>query len=213
MAEKTRSVLEQPVNALQSEIFDVPLNGPDGFVYRAEFITPQEESELLTQIQALPLEEAHYKQFLARRRTIGFGSAYDFGRSALESAPPIPGFLLPLRERIAQWAGMAAEAFAHCLISEYRPGTALGWHRDVPDYEVIAGVSLADAARMRLRPFRPTGRNRREDIVMMPLQPRSIYLLRDTARWDWQHSIAATNALRYSITFRTSRKKQRTANA
>ena len=41
---------------------------------------------------------------------------------------------------------------------------------------------------------------------MMPLQPRSVYLLRDAARWDWQHSIAATNALRYSITFRTARK-------
>ena len=30
--------------------------------------------------------------------------------------------------------------------------------------------------------------------------------LKDEARWGWQHSIAPTPALRYSITFRTRRK-------
>ena len=190
----------------QSELFDVPLQGPEGFVYVAEFITPHEESELLQHIQALPLEEARYKEYTARRRTFVFGSEYDFERNALDPAPPLPEFLLPLRARIAQWAGLPAEAFVHCLVSEYRPGTPLGWHRDVAEFEVIVGVSLADAARMRLRPFRPAGGNRREDIVTMPLQPRSAYLMRGAARWDWQHSISATDALRYSITFRTARK-------
>jgi alkylated DNA repair dioxygenase AlkB len=32
---------------------------------------------------------------------------------------------------------------------------------------------------------------------------RSAYLLSGKARWSWQHSIPATDALRYSITFRT----------
>jgi alkylated DNA repair dioxygenase AlkB len=190
----------------QAEIFDVPMHGPDGFVYVAEFITPHEETELLRHIQALPLEEARFKEYTARRRTFVFGSEYDFERNALDHAPPIPEFLLPLRARISQWAALPADAFVHCLVSEYRPGTPLGWHRDVAEYEVIAGVSLADAARMRLRPYRPTGGNSRDDIVTMPLQPRSAYLMRGAARWDWQHSIAATDALRYSITFRTARK-------
>jgi alkylated DNA repair dioxygenase AlkB len=35
------------------------------------------------------------------------------------------------------------------------------------------------------------------------LEPRSIYVLRDDARWRWQHAISPTKALRYSITFRT----------
>jgi hypothetical protein len=30
-------------------------------------------------------------------------------------------------------------------------------------------------------------------------------VLKDEARWGWQHSIAPTRALRYSITFRTRR--------
>ena len=32
----------------------------------------------------------------------------------------------------------------------------------------------------------------------------SIYLLRGAARWNWQHSVAPTKALRYSITLRTA---------
>jgi hypothetical protein len=36
--------------------------------------------------------------------------------------------------------------------------------------------------------------------------PRSIYLLRGTARWGWQHSVSPTKLLRYSITLRTSRR-------
>ena len=34
----------------------------------------------------------------------------------------------------------------HASIAEYRTGTELGWHRDVPDFEVVAGVSLAGVA-------------------------------------------------------------------
>jgi len=40
-------------------------------------------------------------------------------------------------------------------VTEYREGTALGWHRDVPDFEVVVGASLAGPARMRLRPYPP----------------------------------------------------------
>jgi DNA oxidative demethylase len=35
------------------------------------------------------------------------------------------------------------------------------------------------------------------------LEPRSTYVLAGPVRWEWQHSIPATNGLRYSITFRT----------
>jgi alkylated DNA repair dioxygenase AlkB len=40
------------------------------------------------------------------------------------------------------------------------------------------------------------------------VQPRSIYLLRGPARWEWQHSVSATRSLRYSITFRTRRARR-----
>ena len=49
--------------------------------------------------------------------------------------------------------GVPAEVLQHALVNEYRPGTPLGWHRDAPDYERVAGVSLGGWARMRLRPY------------------------------------------------------------
>ena len=35
------------------------------------------------------------------------------------------------------------------------------------------------------------------------LEPRSAYLMRGAARWQWQHALSPTRELRYSITFRT----------
>ena len=67
---------------------------------------------------------------------------------------PLPAFLLPLRATIAQWAGVEADAFAMALINEYRPGSPIGWHRDAPQYDIVAGISLLSACRMKFRPYR-----------------------------------------------------------
>jgi alkylated DNA repair dioxygenase AlkB len=95
-----------------------------------------------------------------------------------------------------------AEVFGYALVSEYRPGTQLGWHRDVPQFEMVVGVSLASAARMRFRAYPP---RKGAPTFMLALEPRSAYVLKDEARWGWQHSIPPTPSLRYSITFRTRR--------
>jgi alkylated DNA repair dioxygenase AlkB len=189
----------------QQELFDSAPNRPEGFVYEPGFISHEEEAALVKLIQDLPLQEAKYKDYTARRRTVSYGSAYDYGKNALDPAPAIPAFLMPLRERVAGWAGLPPEKFVQGLVSEYRPGTPLGWHRDVPNFEVIVGVSLGAACRMRLRPYRPGLRNRREEVITVELEPRSAYQIRGTARWGWQHSVAATKELRYSITFRSAR--------
>jgi alkylated DNA repair dioxygenase AlkB len=55
---------------------------------------------------------------------------------------------------------------------------------------------------MRLRRYPPVA-PKKSDLLSVDLQPRSAYVLRGAARWDWQHSIAPTPALRYSITLRT----------
>ena len=99
---------------------------------------------------------------------------------------------------------MPSDTFTHALIAEYRPGTQLGWHRDVPDFELVTGVSLKGVARMRLRPY-PPAKMRARATLTIDLAPRSAYLMRDAARWQWQHAISPTRELRYSITFRTLR--------
>jgi alkylated DNA repair dioxygenase AlkB len=178
----------------------------EGFVYEPEVITREEEAALLEIIQDLPFANAQYKEYTARRRTVSYGGKFDYTRNVLNPTDPIPQFLMPLREKIARWVGIPAEDFVHGLVSEYRPGTPLGWHRDVPDFEAIVGVSLLATARMKLRPYKPGERNLVKDVITLDLAPRSAYSIRGGARWGWQHSIVATKALRYSITFRTSRK-------
>ena len=189
----------------QSDLFGSQAPLPDGFVYEREFLTRDEEASLLAWIAQLPLEHSKYREFTARRRTMSYGGQYDFSANRLEDAPPIPEFLMPLREKVAKWAGVAPEKFRHALVSEYQPGSPLGWHRDVPNFEVIVGVSLGGRARMRLRPYRPGEKQRREDVIPLELEPRSAYIMRGTARWGWQHCISETKELRYSITFRTFR--------
>jgi alkylated DNA repair dioxygenase AlkB len=185
----------------QNDLFDAPAL-PPGLTYQPDFLSSDEEAELVGQIGALPLQEALYRQYTARRRTVSFGSGYDFTKNRLTEAPPMPAFLAPLREKVARWLDIPADNFVHTLVTEYKPGTPLGWHRDVLDFEVVTGVSLAGWGRMRFRPYR--SENNRKDVVTLDLKPRSVYVMRDVARWGWQHSIAPTAEHRYSITFRTA---------
>jgi alkylated DNA repair dioxygenase AlkB len=189
--------------ATQSALFEEESALPNGLAYLPGFIDAAEEAALLEGIAATTLREAQYKEFTAKRRVASFGAGYDYDEQELTPAPVLAPFLLPLRAKVASWLALPAEEFGYALVAEYRPGTQLGWHRDVPQFEMVAGVSLAAAARMRFRPYPPA---RGARILDLELAPRSAYVLRDAVRWKWQHSIAPTRELRYSITFRTRRR-------
>ena len=186
---------------MQYPLFAASAPLPDGLVYQPDFLGAGEEQDLRRIIATLPLQAARYKTFTAKRRIVSYGAGYDFDRNDLVSAPPVPEFLLPLRTRLAAWANIAPERFSHALIAEYQPGTPLGWHRDAPPFGAVAGISLGTPCRLRFRPYPPKPREGGGFDLL--LEPRSAYLLRDTARWRWQHSIPPTEGLRYSITFRT----------
>lgn len=170
--------------------------------YEQDFLRPEEEAALLHRIESLPLAPMQYRGYTALRRVVSYGGQYDFSSQRLGPAEPMPDWLQPLRERAAGWLGIEPERFSHALVAEYQPGTPLGWHRDVPDFEDVVGVSLLHEALMRLRPY-PPKEPKRAGVLKLTIAPRSIYLLRGAARWEWQHSVAPTKALRYSITLRT----------
>jgi alkylated DNA repair dioxygenase AlkB len=188
----------------QIDFIGRPATLPQGFVYAPEFLSRVDESALLAVIGSLPFEEAQYRQWQAKRRVVSYGGHYDFTHHALNDAPPIPEFLHLLRERIATWSGIPPADFHHAMIVEYGPNTSLGWHRDVPDFEQVVGVSLLGHARMRLRPYPP--KSGRRSTHTIELAPRSAYMMTGPARWAWQHAISPTKELRYSITFRTLRR-------
>ena len=188
----------------QGELFGLTPQLPAGFVYQPDFITRDEEAALLDLIRKLPLHEAKYKEYTAKRRIMSYGASYDFSSNELIPAGPIPLFLYPVRSRVARWVGVPPSQFTHALIAEYKTGTQLGWHRDVPEFEIVVGVSLGGTCRMRLRPY-PPKKGRNVETLSLDLEPRSAYIMRGNVRWGWQHSIPPTKEDRYSITFRTRR--------
>jgi alkylated DNA repair dioxygenase AlkB len=194
----------------QASLFDeAPLPAhalPEGMVYERGFLDPEEERSLVALIQGWPLEAMRYKAYTARRRVLSFGGKYDFDANRLQQSPPIPPELEPLRRKVADWLGVDAAAFTQVLVAEYSEGTPLGWHRDVPDFEDVVGVSLLNEAVMRFRPWPPDSAER-GDVQKLAIEPRSIYLLRGPSRWAWQHSVSPTKSLRYSITFRTAARR------
>jgi alkylated DNA repair dioxygenase AlkB len=188
----------------QQPLFAPPPVNLEGFEYHPGSVSVPDCGALLETIAAMPLEEAQYKQFTAKRRVMHFGGRYDFSTNELLPAGPLPRILEPLRERIARVAGIEPQQFTRAMIAEYRPGTQLGWHRDVPDFELVAGVSLGSRARIQFRPYPPENLARGQ-YVNAWVDPGSLYLLRGPARWEWQHRVPPVSRLRYSITFRTLR--------
>jgi alkylated DNA repair dioxygenase AlkB len=179
---------------------------PPGLHYRENFVSEPEERALLDAIANLEFSDFEIRGVVARRRVAFFGQAYDRA-----SAGSIPEFLGPLRTSIAAWAGLEPSLFAMCLINEYRPGAPIGWHRDAPQYDIVAGVSLLSECRMKFRPYRAPahsagpGSPRRVATHEILLGRRSAYLMTGQSRSAYEHHIPNVATLRYSITFRTLR--------
>jgi alkylated DNA repair protein (DNA oxidative demethylase) len=184
---------------VQGELFAADAPMVPGLRLMADAVSPSEELALCAQIDAAPLEPFAFGQWRGKRLTTHYGSAYDFARGRLGEAPPLPGWLLSLRERLATLAGFDPAALEAALLIRYDPGAGIGWHRDRPQYGEVLGLSLGAPCVMRLRRRTPDGFERRK----LPLPPRSLYRLSGEVRWQWEHSIAPMERTRRSITFRT----------
>jgi alkylated DNA repair dioxygenase AlkB len=181
-----------------------PINSelPDGFKYFADFITRQEETKLLEVISAIEFREFAMQGVTAKRRVAQFGWHYSFASFRLTPAEPAPSAFDDVRIRAASLAQVDPIAFSEVLVTEYKPGAGIGWHRDAPPFGIVAGLSLAGGCRMRFQ----TGSGAERLTAAAELAPRSLYLITGEARTKWQHTIPPTKELRYSITFRTLRR-------
>jgi alkylated DNA repair protein (DNA oxidative demethylase) len=179
---------------------------PEGLVYRPEFVSREEETDLLAWLDALDFHEVVMRGQVARRRVRHYGYDYGYESWSLVPAEPIPPELEPLRDRAAALGEVPPDELVQALVSRYPAGAGIGWHRDAPMFgAVVVGVSLGSGCRMR---FQRTVRDERLTWEL-ELEPRSAYVLAGPARSAWQHSIPAAKALRYSITFRTVRNPSR----
>ena len=190
-------------------LFDASAQVPDGFVYRENFISEAEEQELIQEIQKVHLEPFKYYQFTGKRRTASFGWQYQFGASEVTAAPELPPFLLSVRKRAGNVFNIDPNTLIQASIIEYSTGSPIGWHRDIPHFGVVIGISLGAACRMRFRKYSRvrTKQLTRDEVLSIELQPRSIYLMSGASRESWQHSIPPVKQLRHAIMMRTLRAK------
>jgi alkylated DNA repair dioxygenase AlkB len=185
----------------QSDLFAGP--GLSGHSQAAAIVTPGEEQMLIASIDAAPLSPFRFHQWLGKRLTASYGWSYDFDDGSFTPAEAIPDWLLPLRAKAARFASLPPDELAQALLIRYDPGAGIGWHRDRPVFEHVLGISLGAPATMRFRRRKPDGFDR----ASVSLTPRSIYYLTGEARHQWEHSIAAMEVTRWSITFRSLSKK------
>lgn len=175
-------------------------NLPEGFEYRSDWITADEEQRLLAHIETLSFSEVRMHGVIAKRKVVHFGWDYGYDSWRISPTEPIPAWLTPMRMRAAGVMRVPAEAIQEVLVTRYEPGAGIGWHRDAPMFgSMVVGVSLVGSCRMR---FQRTVGGKRQTAEAV-LTPRSLYVLAEAARFAWQHSIPPAKELRYSLTFRT----------
>jgi alkylated DNA repair dioxygenase AlkB len=181
------------------DLFQQTPSRPEGFVYRHNLISVDEERHLLEGFGRLSFKPFAFQGFTGNRRALSFGWEYNFNTREFRPAAEIPSFLLPVRNHAARFAKLDPNELGHVLLLEYPPGAGIGWHKDKPQFGKVIGVSLLSECNFRFR--KKAGATwERASIVA---EPRSVYLLDGPSRTEWEHSIPAVNYLRYSITFRT----------
>ena len=181
-----------------------PTEEPQGLVYRPELIPVEEEQGLLERFETLRFDPIVLHGRAARRTARHYGLDYDYESRTPKPGEPVPGWLLPVRERAAELAGHRPEELVEILVQRYPPEATIGWHRDAPAFDTVVGISLGGLGRLRFQ----RGKRENRRVWEVPLEPRSGYVLSGDARRSWEHSIPPTKELRYSITFRTLRERR-----
>lgn len=170
-----------------------------GLVYLPNYITEAQQRELVATIDL-----AEWDTSWDRRRQ-SYGAAYGQRQS---DAKPIPAWGVALAERMHR-ERLCERPFDQMLVNEYLPGQGIAMHRDYDPFDrTVASLSLLAPCVMD---FRHIEDGRREALL---LEPRSLLVLHDEARYDWQHGIARRKsdrwlgerlprARRLSVTFRS----------
>lgn len=174
------------------QFYDVPVIS--GFQYTPCFLSAAEEETLLTRIVHERFAPIAMRGRQTRRSIVSYGLEFRPHVGTLAPAPALPDYLHAIRTRAAAFVGISPGMFAQSLLTKYPKNSDIGWHIDHQSFGgIVVAISLLGDAMLALR------RDEEEHRVMVA--PRSLYVLRDSARFDYQHKLTA-RSLRYSITLR-----------
>src|ERR687893_1092834 len=94
----------------QLSLLEMGPSWPEGLTYRPEFVSLDEEHELVRHFQLLPFRKFEFQGYVGKRRVVSFGWQYDFNTRELRRAESIPSFLHPVRDKAAEFAGLTPSA-------------------------------------------------------------------------------------------------------
>lgn len=183
-------------------LFPIEIALPSGFTYAEDFISQEEEDMLIGEIEKLQLRTFVFQGYEARRKVASFGYEYNFETRRLRKGGEIPSVFSGVIGRVAEVTSLSPTSFAELLLTEYPAGAVINWHRDAMPFEVIAGISLLSDCILKLRPY-DKSRQSRKAVISVPVRRRSLYIIKGSARWEWEHSTAPVASRRFSITLRT----------
>jgi hypothetical protein len=98
---------------------------PQGLRYQPDFISADEEHELVAHIRSLPLAPFQFGQYEGKRRVAWFGWRYDYSNRKLERADDLPKWIAPYSARVEAFAGLPTGAVRQLLFTEYEQGLGL----------------------------------------------------------------------------------------
>jgi alkylated DNA repair dioxygenase AlkB len=151
---------------------DVP--AVPGMRYLPGYISQAEEASLVAAIDALPWNTEW------KRRRQPYGAGYGSGGEPA----PIPEWGRRLADRMFV-DGVTARPFDQMLVNEYAPGQGISSHRDYAPYgRTVVSLSLLSACVMD---FLQVATGEKKSLL---LEPRSLLVLSDEARFEWEHGIA-----------------------
>jgi alkylated DNA repair dioxygenase AlkB len=178
-----------------------------GLAYHSDYIDAKQEAELVSAIDAEPWDTTW------KRRRQSYGHSYN----KTDARRDIPSWAQFLVERL-DGDGISGRPFDQMLVNEYFPGQGISLHKDYEPFDrTVVSLSLLSACVMD---FRNVTDGRRESLL---LEPRSLLVLSDEARYEWQHGIAnrksdrwkgavIRRARRLSVTFRLLKEQSARSN-
>jgi alkylated DNA repair dioxygenase AlkB len=156
------------------EILSAPPAIP-GLNYLRDYLSERDEQNLVAAVDAEPWDETW------DRRRQPYGVSY--GRRKGKELP-IPVWGVVLIDRLHR-EGVGDWRFDQMLVNEYATGQGISFHRDYDPFDrTVVSLSLLAPCVME---FRRVSDGLRESML---LEPRSLLILEDEARYEWEHGIA-----------------------
>jgi alkylated DNA repair dioxygenase AlkB len=145
-----------------------------GMYILKEFITEEEEKELIDEIDSLEWSNE------LNRRTQQYGYKYDYKSREVEGkAEEMPDKVAQIAKKITKHALM--DMPNQCIINEYEPGQGITAHTDHKSFgPVITTLSLLSAVKFNMK-----GAKNKSFYI----KPRTLVVLSGDSRFKYKHSI------------------------